>query len=313
MAATVAGFLGPSWWFFDLFCHFRVQWFLGLSVLATLFLFGRRKGMAAAMGVFAAINAVTLLPLYFGSIPVPPAAEPPIRALLINVNTQTGRPELVIKVIEQFRPDILILEEVNPDWLALLQPALGAFRHSEIRARDDNFGIALFTKFQAVRSEIRELGPAEVPTVIAELVTPSGKLTVIGTHPLPPADGVRTGLRNAQLEQIPALVREAGSPVVLLGDLNTTPWSAVFGNLLKASNLRDSSRGRGVQPTWPAQLPLSWIPIDHFLHSPELQVISKRTGPAVGSDHLPLLVEFNLKHKTNTPPANGPLFDSSLN
>jgi len=93
----------------------------------------------------------------------------------------------------------------------------------------------------------------------------------------------------------------------------TTPWSAVFGNLLKASNLRDSSRGRGVQPTWPARLPLFWIPIDHFLHSPELQVISKRTGPAVGSDHLPLLIEFNLKHKTNNPPLNGPLFDSSLN
>ena len=39
--------------------------------------------------------------------------------------------------------------------------------------------------------------------------------------------------------------------------------------------------------TWPSRLPV--MAIDHVLVSPELSVSSLRVGPAIGSDHRPVL------------------------
>ena len=41
-----------------------------------------------------------------------------------------------------------------------------------------------------------------------------------------------------------------------------------------------------------AQLGPLGIPIDHLLHSAELQIVDRRTGPDVGSDHRGLVVDI---------------------
>ena len=83
--------------------------------------------------------------------------------------------------------------------------------------------------------------------------------------------------------------------MVLLGDLNCTVWSPYFGRLVRDSGLKDSSRGWGVQPSWPAGNWLLRIPIDHCLHSPEVRVVRRGIGPDVGSDHFPVIVEMQLR------------------
>lgn len=165
--------------------------------------------------------------------------------------------------------------------------------------REDNFGIAFFSKHPFLRSEIRDIGEADVPSVIAVMKLPDGPLTLIATHPLPPASQEYSRLRNDQLARLPEIVRQANSPVLLLGDLNATPWCSHFKQLLRQSGLRDSSQGRGVQGSWPTCLPILLIPIDHCLHTAGVQVIGRTTGPKVGSDHFPLVVDFVL-----APPAS---------
>lgn len=81
--------------------------------------------------------------------------------------------------------------------------------------------------------------------------------------------------------------------VVVIGDFNTTPWSGRFRKFLKDSNLRNSLRGFGLQPTWHAALPSPlMIAIDHCLHSKSITTINRATGSNIGSDHLPLFVEL---------------------
>lgn len=92
--------------------------------------------------------------------------------------------------------------------------------------------------------------------------------------------------------QLPRYVHRAASPVLLLGDLNVSPWSPYFRRLLRESGLRDSSQGRGVRPTWPTFNPLMLIPIDHCLYSPGIAIVNRQTGPHVGSDHFPVIVDF---------------------
>jgi endonuclease/exonuclease/phosphatase (EEP) superfamily protein YafD len=290
--ATVFGFLGDFWWFLDLFSHFRVQYLSGLLVVALVLLFRRRYRMPTLFALFAVVNFCTIAPLYFGKEPQPDEGLRSYRALLMNVNSQTGIPDKVTDAIRELNPDIILLEEVNDQWLSALSGVLKAYPYSRVEPRDDNFGIALLSKHPLIQGHIQEVGEAGVPTVVAELDLPDARLTVIATHPVPPGSREYTRLRNDQLERLPEVVKQASSPVLLLGDLNATPWCHEFQRLLARSGLRDSSQGRGVLGTWPTSLPILLIPLDQCLYSAGVHVTGKAIGPKVGSDHYPLVVDF---------------------
>ena len=291
-AASLLGFLGPFHWLLDLFSHFRVQYFCGLVVVALCHLIPGMRRSAAIFGVLAAVNLAVILPLYFDRSPVPVSAGRSIRAMLMNVNTQLGNPASVANALRQSNPDIVVLEEVNTRWLNDLAPVLAVYQYSKQEPRADNFGIALYSKFPIAQSRVEFIGDAGVPSIMAEIETPQGPCTVLATHPLPPVGREYSRLRNSQLAQLPRWVHRASSPLILLGDLNTTPWSSHFQQLLNDSGLRDSLQGRGVRPTWPTRNPLLLIPIDHCLYSTGIGIVERQTGPHVGSDHFPVIVDF---------------------
>lgn len=293
--ASVLGFFGMYNWFFDLCSHFRVQYCLGLGVVAGLLLFPGKWRMAAVFGIFAMINLAVILPLYFWGEPVPAVNERSVRALLANVNTQTGDAAAVVTMIRRFDPDIIVLEEVNARWLADLESVLSGYKHTEQEPREDNFGIGLWSRYPFLHACIAYIGAAEVPSIVAEIETPQGRCSVVATHPLPPIGKVYSDLRNDQLAELPRWVRQAASPVVLLGDLNVTPWSSYFKRLLRESGLKNSSQGHGVLPTWPTFNPLLRIPIDYCLCSEGIKIVGRETGPDVGSDHFPVIVDFVIK------------------
>lgn len=292
--STVLGFLGRFGWFLDLFSHFRVQYFVSLSIVTLLLLILKRRMVALGFGLFALINLCTVLPLYVGGSTAPVDTPQSHRVMLANVNTEHGDVTRVTEAIQQYDPDILVLEEVNTEWLSELQGVLGGYPHSKAEPREDNFGIAIYSKLPFARSDVQYIGNAGVPSIVAVVETPDGPCTVIATHPLPPGGAENSRLRNYQLARLPEVVRQATSPVLLLGDLNVSPWCHHFRRLLKESGLRDSSKGRGVQPTWPTDNPLLLIPIDHCLHSRDIHIVRKEIGPKVRSDHYPVIIDFML-------------------
>ena len=145
--------------------------------------------------------------------------------------------------------------------------------------REDIFGIALYSKLPIVQSDIRYIGDAEVPSIVAELETPEGRLTLIATHPVPPVGAEYSRLRNGQLERLAELVARTSPPVLALGDFNATPWCPHFQRLLARSGLRDSSPGRGILPTWPTYVPPLQIPLDHCLHKTGVGIVRKFRVP----------------------------------
>lgn len=117
------------------------------------------------------------------------------------------------------------------------------------------------------------------------------RICAVATHPLPPGGRDYSRWRNDQLEQLPDFIRSP-LPILLLGDLNVTPWNYHFRRLLDRTGLRDSAKGYGVQPTWPSYNPLLRIPIDHCLHSADIAIVDRRVGQSVSSDHYPVIVDF---------------------
>ncbi len=291
--STILGFLGFLYWFLDLFSHFRVQYFIGLSIVSLLLLIPRNYNkIALCFGLLAIVNLSTILPLYLGRTTNDLNSQISQRILLLNVNTQFGSIAKVSKVIQDYNPDIVVLEEIDDKWVSGLQLLSNLYLYSKIQPREDNFGITLYSKYPLTQADIIYIGDADIPSIFAEVETNNGKFVILATHPLPPTSKEYSILRNKQLEELPRFIRDAPSPVLLIGDLNISLWSWHFRKLLRESGLKDSSQGRGVQPTWPSHNPLLLIPIDHCLYSKGIEIIRKEIGPGVGSDHYPVIVDF---------------------
>ena len=115
--STVLGFLGRFGWFLDLFSHFRVQYFISLSIVTLLLLILKRRIAAICFGLFALSNLCTVIPLYVGGSAARIDTAQSHRVMLANVNTEHGDVTRVTEAIQQYDPDILVLEEVNVKWL----------------------------------------------------------------------------------------------------------------------------------------------------------------------------------------------------
>ena len=88
------------------------------------------------------------------------------------------------------------------------------------------------------------------------------------------------------------------APTLLCADLNSTPWSPYFTDLLSGTGLLNGRQGFGVLATWNALWPrMAAIPIDHCLVSPNVAVRGLRYGPRVGSDHLPLIMDVAINQR----------------
>jgi endonuclease/exonuclease/phosphatase (EEP) superfamily protein YafD len=293
---TLGGFLGRLAWFFEILSHFRVQYFVLAVVLTVLCLHARRRGAALAAAACLLVNLALIAPYYQPSPPAPGGSTG--RALFLNLHIDNTAYDRVRDLIRSVAPDWFVVCEVTPAWAEALDPLRQDYPHVVIQpARDseDCSGIALFSRTPIHAGEAGHFEGTAWPSVIGTVAHGGKPITVIGTHPLPPAGRSFMRMRDAQLAAVARRAAASRDPVILLGDLNVTSWSPVFADLLHTSGLRDSRMGFGLQPSWPTTNPLWLIPIDHCLVSPEVVVQSRRIGPAVGSDHYPVIVEFTLQ------------------
>ena len=293
-AGSLAGFFGKLWWVLELAAHFRLHFALGLGAFVLIWLAARRKRMAAICGGFAALNAALVLSLFWPAEKTAAASGQTLRLVSLNVLTSNSRTDLVLDFLRRSEADVIFLMEVNDRWLTDLAALQTNYPYQLNEAREDNFGVALFSKIPLTNTSVLELGEAEIPSLTAELELGGQKIFLLGTHPLPPGSAENSRLRNGQLEKIAATVHGKNLPAIVIGDLNCTPWSPYFSKLLAAGGLKNTSQGLGIFNSWPATLALVGIPIDHCLVSPSIGVIKKELGPHVGSDHLPVVIDLQV-------------------
>jgi endonuclease/exonuclease/phosphatase (EEP) superfamily protein YafD len=111
--------------------------------------------------------------------------------------------------------------------------------------------------------------------------------------PRTPRSGHRFDERNEQYVKAAALAAASDIPVVILGDLNGTPFSPWFGRLLRDGGLKDTGKGFGLPATWRGNG--IGLPIDHILVSRSWRVLDRQVHPdRMGSDHHPVIAELTL-------------------
>lgn len=298
-AATVAALLARTNWFLELFSNFPVQCAVLLALSAVVCL-------ALRQWAWAALALVALVPNLMAIAPYLPGLVHPASAvarqsgtepvLLVSLNLLYTQEDAAptLTYLRARSADILVLSELTPRWHEKLHELEQLYPHAVIRPQWNPWGLAVYSRYPLVAIENLDLddGMSAQLRVVAQL--PAGPLEVYGVHlasPPTPRDAAR---RNRQFARLAARIAAADPalPKIVVGDLNATPWTPSFKDFLRDTGLVDARRPFGLHVTWPVT-PAAWsvpfrIPIDHCLASPGLAVTAVNTGPAVGSDHLPL-------------------------
>jgi endonuclease/exonuclease/phosphatase (EEP) superfamily protein YafD len=278
------------WWPFELLSHFRVHYIWLLTPLTAGLFVAKRYRVALVTGCCLIWNLVLVAPDFWGSSALVDSSVH-LRVMSANVHTSNRDYERFLQTVRAADPDVLLVMEIDERWLQAMEELRDDYPHGTSAPRADNFGIGLFSKLPVEAPQVKYVGSAGVPSIQGCLKVGDEKVNIVGTHPLPPM-GRNSALRNEQLSAIADLAAGINGPVIVAGDLNTTPWSPFFRKLLKRSGTRDSRRGFGVQPTWPSHWGSAGIPIDHVLVSDEIHVKDRHVGPAFGSDHRAVVVDL---------------------
>ena len=274
--------------YIELFSHFRLQYLVGSLLLLIVFALRRRAIYSLLLVVALAINASYVLPWYAKG--ETPTGEARLTLLYANVLSTNGDHERLLDLISSEQPDVIFLQEMSTHWLEALQTLESDYPFSYSAAREDNFGIAMWSRLPLASATHVDSPPLGYPTIIATTRMGGTDLTLISTHPMNPLGRDNFAARNAQLQSVAEIVAQASGEVLLLGDLNASVWDRHYRHFEESTGLRNARRGNGILPTWPTFMPLAMIPIDHVLVSSGIGAADINTGPRIGSDHLPLIV-----------------------
>lgn len=322
LTGTLMGLFGPFWWVADLASHFAVYYTLagaGLFVLALLL----RRWVWSGIALFVlVINGILIWPAFMPVTTPVPTGSSLLTVAQLNILHMNRNKEAVGAFLKDCDADLIFIQEADPWWdrelrgmglpyiIAESQPREGSFGMSLLAHRSLAEGDAIVLKDTHVIDLADGFTGAERPAIEAMLLLNGQPVRILSVHPPPPVSAKLTALRDSVLRQAKRWSEEQTDPHVVIGDLNTTPWSYAFRLLTEEDQLMSTHVGYGNQGTWPTRLPMPWyLPIDHCLHSREWVCIDRRVGAYTGSDHRPLMVTLALSPMSGPPPATEPQVD----
>ncbi|MGV2979893.1 endonuclease/exonuclease/phosphatase family protein [Camelimonas sp. ID_303_24] len=309
LALGFAGGLHPA---FDSFAHFRTHLAVLTALLALPLLFtARRRGGAALVLLAAAAFATT-----FGAFNQPggqdaQAAGGRYRLIQINLRFDNRTPERLLDMIARENPDIIAYQEGGAHWAPWLDRLAAAYPHRLHCPRASGvMAVGLLSRhpFRWDNGSRQESG-ADHAAPTAPGCAGDGLMAIAPVN----LGGVVVRVASLHLEwpwpfaqqrnlrQIRPELEKLRGPRIIAGDFNATPWSHTVRQVEVAASARAMGSARVTWFTWrlPAALrPYLGLPIDQILVSRDIIAPRLVTLDHVGSDHLPVRLDFS------TPPAS---------
>ncbi len=284
-----------DYWIVDMFSHFPVQYAFFALLILTVCIWKKNISLAVFAGLLFAVNISAL----GDSGATVQAAGPAYKTFTVysaNINESNGDFPRLVAGLKKTDADILLILEATEENIRPLQPMIREYPYSIVNLNigSSGTGTALMSKFPILNKEVEKYSEFGNMLVSATLQINGKKVVFYGIHFPKPIYMNEFTVRSKQIMSLADKANEQSVPVIVAGDFNATPYSPAFKKLLRKSGLKDSREGFGWQPSWPTLFPLLWIPIDHILVSPEIQVHKRGTGSYIGSDHYPVFAELSI-------------------
>ncbi|MDV6030797.1 MAG: endonuclease/exonuclease/phosphatase family protein [Phycisphaera sp. RhM] len=294
---VTAATLFARWsWVSDLLANLRIQQLIAIVVVIVLCTMVRQSRVAWIVAVCFMVHVASMFAQLIPNPISAAAGEPSLRVMTLNVLTSNRSYRQVLDEIREVDPDVVAILELSRGLDDFLTDQLSAeYPHVLTRPQDHgNFGIGVYSKHPFADANAFELNES-IKSIEVECLG----CRLIATHPLPPMGADQFGSRNEHLQLLAERLgrphkRAAAQPIIVMGDLNVTPWSPHFGEFERRSGLRRARQGLAIAPTWYASgssFPMGLV-LDHILISRSLECASYRVGPDIGSDHRSVSVEL---------------------
>ena len=204
--------------------------------------------------------------------------------------------------------DLIALQELGPEHAQAIEASptvTGTFPHRALYPEPGVLGMGLLSHYPIVRAEYRQ-----DPSLIEAVIDVDGQeLTVLDVHPLagrldmagPIPVGFDSNKRDESLRRIRSRIEAAidrGEHVLLLGDLNATPFEPGYLELSDGMHDAHAEVGQGPGFTWRPNR-FEWagmgvIRIDHALSSPRITPVSAAEHCDRPGDHCILEAWFSI-------------------
>jgi endonuclease/exonuclease/phosphatase (EEP) superfamily protein YafD len=284
----------------DALTHFAPLWLaMGVAAITMGWIFARGDERKAVVGmglVVVAACSVLMLPDLLAAAGAKRLAARPddLKIVQFNVWHDNQTPEKATRWLLDQDADVVIIIEGGgmADPVVKALKAYYPFFVSCDGKRD--CGTMIFSKKRMIaRAGLFEEG-RKLPGAWATLADPKGSFTVAGVHyvwPMPAGPQQQQSQRMAA-----AIARFDKSTTIVTGDFNSTPWSFTMKRQDKAFGL---DRRTHALASWPsgkfsrlANAPAPFLPIDQVYAGKAWKTVSVVRGPALGSDHRPVIVKL---------------------
>ena len=291
----------PENYYVELLSHFSVfLFFVSIPYLTFYILYKNRFFLVLSIftGLFTAYPCVRLLSgseFYQGA-----DKGEDISILQFNICNENQNVRGFLAYIEDTKfPDIVVIQEATPYTVEQLTSLRIYYPYMVEAPKWGPYGMILFSKIPIIKNRRYSFEKTSNMYSLIEFKTKNTDITfaIIELHATSPLGDSPTGqLRRQELREMGVNIFQLSHKYkILLGDLNTTPYSPYFQKLLKDSGLKNTMQGQRIQGTWPSFLPKIFrIPLDHLLVADNICVIKQTICPSLGSDHMPLLTQIRL-------------------
>jgi endonuclease/exonuclease/phosphatase (EEP) superfamily protein YafD len=291
---TLGSLLAPLHWTLDLMTHFTLQVSGVLIILLVAGVVLRLRFLWLGLLVIGGMaNAWLLYPYFLYETP-PVTNDAALTVVNLNISTRDDHYSQITDYLLTTDADLVALIEVRQDMLDHLERTLSD-EYPYIYAEPSRWtlGLAFLSKtpFTHTRTVPFESNGRQFLDVGIEWEDQS--ITFYSVHPYPPIMPQWAQSRNAEYTQFADRAANVDAPLVLVGDFNAVPWSYPVQQIQATTDLRPANLGYGVRPTWTFARFIQ-APLDYLLVSDAIEVVGYEIGPAVGSDHRPVVARLRL-------------------
>ena len=302
MAATLGAFMGDRHWAMDLVANGRPQLFVAAMVAAMMFGWAGRRTATAMAGVFALLN-LAAMGSYFGTTVEPKVeGQPVFRLMSANVYQLSGptRDYAMIEPILNDQPwDLVGFQEAAAFWQSIIPNWKGKYPQQSLDVpaafhHELAFLGAVSPKWRKVEAVPLLQNDLWSRGLALEMEWQGKTVSILMAHAYRPSSTSKLTIITEWHQGIIKWVKEkkaAGHAVIVMGDFNCTPWTAIYRNFAKELGLQETGRGHLFSATWMPEWPHRML-IDHVFVSDEWRVVSWKVGPDFDSDHRPVMVEL---------------------
>lgn len=310
LVASALGSLGRWHWYADLFTHFRPQLLAASIIMVVLSCIARVRAFRVLSGLALVINASELSSYWVaskgaairqsGTLP----DSPRLRIATINVLRRNQRYDALIHLLRERRPDVVVLQEMDGDWEQAMRPLKDCYPHQYcVWSKESAFGLGVLSRSPWREARLIELGGTPGSRGLLVVLDFLGRrVEVLNVHAPHPTSREKVELVRQFHDALcrwSAANREVGTPSLVTGDFNLTPWSFLYRRLVRGLGMSDSIRGRIFEATRNVSYPNRLL-IDHAFASCEWHMLDRQIGPDIGSDHRPVFLEWALAPESRT-------------